>query len=46
MELASGAYQQGVHTFRFNASHLASGMYLWRLHTTAGIQTGKITLLK
>jgi hypothetical protein len=46
MELASGAYQQGVHTFRFNASHLASGMYLWRLQTTAGIQTGKITLLK
>jgi hypothetical protein len=46
MQLASGVFQQGAHTFRFDASKLASGMYLWRLQTGAGIQSGKITLLK
>jgi len=37
---------QGEHTVRFDASGLVSGVYFYRMETSAGIQTKKMVLLQ
>jgi hypothetical protein len=44
--LATGLHTQGTHTIGFDASRLASGVYLYRLTTSTGIVTGKMLLIK
>ncbi|MGF1669152.1 MAG: family 16 glycosylhydrolase [Balneolaceae bacterium] len=44
--LANGLYRSGQHIVRFDASDLASGLYIYRLHTGAYVQTKKMLLLK
>ena len=36
----------GIYSFNFNASHLASGMYLYRLQAGSFVQTKKMILIK
>ncbi|MBP9212297.1 MAG: Type 1 glutamine amidotransferase-like domain-containing protein, partial [Bacteroidetes bacterium] len=43
--LASGPCPEGTHSVPFNASGLASGMYLYRLRTGTAVQTKKMLLL-
>ncbi len=44
--LVEGSMEAGVHTVRFEAGSLPSGLYLARLHTGAGTHTRKLVLLK
>jgi hypothetical protein len=44
--LVNGIQQRGSHAIPFNASHLASGLSLYRLQTTHFTQTKKMTLLR
>jgi hypothetical protein len=41
-----GALPAGLHLFRWDASHLASGAYVYRLHWNRQVQTDKLLLLK
>lgn len=44
--LVNGVQQAGVHTLSFDASALASGVYLYRLRAGQSVITKKMTLLK
>ncbi len=44
--LVEGSMEAGVHTVRFEAGGLPSGVYLARLHAGAGTHTRKLVLLK
>jgi subtilisin family serine protease len=44
--LATGQHAQGTHSAVFDAGRLASGVYLYRLTTSAGVVTGKMLLIK
>ncbi|CAN5156925.1 hypothetical protein BH23BAC3_BH23BAC3_04300 [soil metagenome] len=44
--LANEVLQSGQHTYQFDASNLASGMYLYRLQTDNFSQVRKMTLIK
>ncbi len=44
--LAEGIYSSGQHTVHFDASHLASGVYLYRIESAPFTQTQKMTLIK
>ena len=44
--LVSGEQAAGTHRVVFDASHLTSGLYLYRLDTAAGRLTRKMTLLR
>jgi len=44
--LEEGYRSAGEHQVVFNAGELASGMYLYRLQTSAGVVTRKMTLVK
>lgn len=44
--VATGTYQAGVHTVQFDASNLASGIYVYRLRSGAFTQTQKMMLVK
>jgi hypothetical protein len=44
--LAAGQHAQGTHSAVFDAGRLASGVYLYRLATSAGVVTGKMLLIK
>ena len=46
MKLANGAYEAGEHKFRFNASDLASGVYIYSLQTSGKALSKKMMLLK
>ncbi|TVQ11673.1 MAG: T9SS C-terminal target domain-containing protein [Balneolaceae bacterium] len=43
---AAGMHDQGVHTVRFDARNLASGVYIARLRTVAGVYSTKMMLVK
>lgn len=45
-EPINGPVQQGYHVVNFDASRLSSGMYIYRLETSLGVMTRKMTLLK
>lgn len=45
-ELVNGKMNQGVHTVRFDASGLASGMYIYRLETGQAVLSRKMLLIK
>jgi len=44
--LFNGLQNQGVHRAEFDASHLASGIYLYKLETGNFTETRKMTLVK
>ena len=44
--LIDGTQPAGRHAVPFNAGHLASGSYFYRLQTTDGIQTRQMTLVR
>jgi N-acetylmuramoyl-L-alanine amidase len=44
--LANGDFAAGNHTVTFDASQMSSGVYIYRLSTQAGVQTGKMMLVK
>lgn len=44
--LAEGTYMSGTHMIQFNASHLASGMYFYRLQTGDRFMARKMMLVK
>lgn len=44
--LINGFQSAGTHSVTFEASELPSGIYLYQLHTSSGIQTRKMMLLK
>lgn len=44
--LANGDYAAGSHNATFDASQMSSGVYIYRLSTQAGVQTGKMMLVK
>jgi hypothetical protein len=44
--IAEGYYQAGNHAISFDASHLSSGVYIYRLKTGQAVVTKKMTLLK
>ena len=44
--LISGQVEAGYHQIQFNASHLASGMYIYRLQAGNQVFTKKLTLIK
>jgi len=46
MMLKDGFVAAGTHTITLDASHLSSGVYLYRLSSESGILTRKMTLLK
>jgi len=45
-ELVNGEQAAGPHEIRFNASNLASGVYLYRLQAGSFVQTRKLVVLK
>lgn len=45
-KLADGNYSSGSHRIFFNASNLASGVYVYRLQTGNEVQTKTMTLIK
>ncbi len=44
--LVNGTQPAGSHAITFDAGHLASGSYFYRLHTAAGVQTRQMTLVR
>ncbi len=44
--LVSGSRSAGAHTVTFDATHLASGIYLYRLQSGSQVQTQKMMLVK
>jgi hypothetical protein len=46
MRLAEGRYLAGTHRLEFDGSRLASGVYIYRLETAAGVLSRKMLLLK
>ena len=44
--LVDGLQQVGVHEAVFDAAHLASGTYIYRLEAAGQIRTGRVLLLK
>ncbi|MCK5571829.1 MAG: T9SS type A sorting domain-containing protein, partial [Bacteroidetes bacterium] len=44
--LADGRYPAGVHEFRFDATGLASGVYLYRLEAGSFVQTRRMLLVR
>ena len=46
MRLADGAYEAGEHSFQFNASDLASGIYIYTLQTSSNVISKKMMLMK
>ena len=44
--LVNNVHSAGMHTVQFDASNLASGMYLYRLQTAGFINTKKLLLIK
>lgn len=44
--LADGVYAQGRHSVRFDASNLASGVYIYRLESGGQVETRKMVLIK
>jgi hypothetical protein len=45
-EPINGPVSHGIHVVNFDASRLSSGMYIYRLETSLGVITRKMTLLK
>jgi endo-1,4-beta-xylanase len=46
-EIVMGKYEAGVHQVTMNSSNLASGVYIYRLSTSAGfVQTKKLLILR
>lgn len=46
MTVVDGAYNAGAHEVRLDATHLPSGMYLYRIKTPNGVQTRRMSLLR
>jgi hypothetical protein len=44
--LVNGVLEAGEHVVRWNGRHVASGVYLYRLHTDGYMETRKMLLLK
>jgi len=44
--LVSGRLEAGLHSFEWDATHVASGVYLYRLETSDYVETKKMLLLK
>ena len=44
--LVNGAVQPGVHSVKFNGSHLASGVYFYRLSANAASLTRKMIMVR
>ena len=44
--LTQGLHSAGEHSYRFNAAKLASGVYVYQLHTNSGVFSKKMTLIK
>ena len=44
--LVDGEIQAGVHHLRFNATHLVSGVYFYRLQTSDYVETKKFLLMR
>jgi hypothetical protein len=42
----NGFLQAGTHRIRFDASHLAGGVYYYRVWANGGVAAGKILLAK
>ena len=45
-ELVNETLSAGAHSATFNASNLASGLYIYRLRTGSNVLTKKMTLIK
>ena len=45
-ELVNNRQSAGIHVITFDASHLASGVYFYRIRTNAAVQTKKMLLIK
>lgn len=45
-ELMDGRFNAGIHEISFDASHLASGIYLYRFTSGENVTSGKLVLLK
>jgi len=46
VEIANGEYNSGTHEFNFDATGLASGMYLYRVESSSFTETKKMVLLR
>jgi hypothetical protein len=44
--LGEGNYEAGYHKVLFNAFHLSSGIYIYRLESSEFVQTKKLMILK
>ena len=44
--LTQGWHLAGEHSYRFKAATLASGVYVYQLHTNSGVFSKKMTLIK
>jgi hypothetical protein len=44
--LAEGSYPEGTHAVQFDASHLSSGIYLYRLQAGSHLQTRSMLLAR
>ncbi len=45
-ELATGIFEAGSHQVQFNASELASGVYMYQMIAGKNVVTKKMTLIK